>query len=65
MFTKDLLGSPLVRGVTDVRHEVAAVASSTSADRAAKFIKEHGVPGAAKAYGSYEELVNGNKLPLG
>ncbi|RDW83493.1 putative dimeric dihydrodiol dehydrogenase [Coleophoma crateriformis] len=58
VFVKDLLGDPLVRNVTDVRHEVVAVASSSSIDRATKFIGDHGVPSTAKAYGSYEELVN-------
>ena len=34
-----------------------AVASSSSKDRATKFIKDTGIPGETKAYGSYEELV--------
>ncbi len=62
VFAKDLLSDPLVRGVTDVRHEIVAVASSSSAERAAKFIEEHGLPKTAKAYGSYEELVQGKLL---
>jgi len=44
--------------VHDVRHEVAAVASSSSKDRAAAFIKDLGVPSTAKAYGTYQELVD-------
>jgi hypothetical protein len=48
--------------VTDVRHEVVAVASSSSAERATTFIEAHGVPKTAKAYGSYEELVAGKYL---
>lgn len=59
VFTRDLLADPLIRGVTDVRHDVVAVASSTSVERAAKFIEKHGIPKSAKAYGTYEELVNG------
>ncbi|KAH7155256.1 hypothetical protein B0J13DRAFT_496258 [Dactylonectria estremocensis] len=56
-FTKDLLTDPAVRGVDDVRHEVVAVASSTSSERAADFIKKIDGPASAKAYGSYAELV--------
>lgn len=41
----------------DVRHEIAAVASSSSADRAAGFIQKINGPSAAKTYGSYAELV--------
>lgn len=43
--------------MSDVRHEIVAVASSTSSDRAASFIKKIGGPASAKAYGSYAELV--------
>ncbi|KAH7321100.1 hypothetical protein B0I35DRAFT_408096 [Stachybotrys elegans] len=56
-FCKDLLTDPASRGVSDVRHEIVAVASSSSADRAAGFIKDIDGPASAKTYGSYAELV--------
>ncbi|KUI73907.1 hypothetical protein VM1G_09397 [Cytospora mali] len=56
-FVKDLLNDPKSRDVTDVAHEVVAVASSTSKPRAESFIAGLGVPGAPRAYGSYAELV--------
>lgn len=57
-FAKDLLTDPAIRSVTDVHHDVVAVASSTSADRAATFLKKIDAPNKdAKAYGSYAELV--------
>ena len=58
MFVKDLLTNPATRGVHDVRHEVVAVASSTSAQRAADFLTTvKAPPGNVKTYGSYHELV--------
>ncbi|KAL6910306.1 hypothetical protein GGI43DRAFT_378287 [Trichoderma evansii] len=56
-FCKDLLCNPEIRGVTDVRHEIVAVASSSSKKRADEFLKT--IDGAfdAKTYGSYPELV--------
>ncbi|MCO5614095.1 hypothetical protein L7F22_068376 [Adiantum nelumboides] len=56
-FVGDLLLDPAGRDVNDVRHDVVAVASSTSADRASAFIKKLGCKADTKAYGSYEELV--------
>jgi predicted dehydrogenase len=56
-FTKDLLTNPATRDVHDVRHEVAAAASSSSKDRAAEFLAKVKAPSSAKAYGSYHELV--------
>ncbi|KAF8468315.1 putative Trans-1,2-dihydrobenzene-1,2-diol dehydrogenase [Kalaharituber pfeilii] len=56
VFTKDLLVDPATRGVYDVQHIVQAAASSTSVDKAKKFLHEVGAPDAT-AYGSYEELV--------
>lgn len=57
-FVGDLLLDPKSRDVTDIQHDVVAVASSTSADRASAFIKKLGCkPDTTKAYGSYEELV--------
>lgn len=49
---------PACREVSDIRHEIVAVSSSTSADRAAEFIKKIGGPSTAKTYGSYAELVS-------
>ena len=57
-FSKDLLVDPSTRSVSDVKHEIVAAASSSSATRASEFLSKVGVPsGTAKAYGSYEELV--------
>ncbi|KFY15979.1 hypothetical protein V491_05480, partial [Pseudogymnoascus sp. VKM F-3775] len=56
-FTKDLLTNPAVRDTHDVRHELVAAASSSSASRAQDFINNCGGPSSAKAYGSYAELV--------
>lgn len=52
----DLLLDPTERGTHDVRHEVAAVASSGSLQKAQDFIQKVKAP-TAKAYGTYEELV--------
>ncbi|PNY28492.1 Uncharacterized protein TCAP_01596 [Tolypocladium capitatum] len=57
VFCKDLLTDPASRDVHDVRHEIVAVASSSSADRAASFVKKIDGPASAKFYGSYAELV--------
>lgn len=57
MFCKDLLTDPACREVSDVRHEIVAVASSTSSQRAGDFIKKIDGPASAKLYGSYAELV--------
>ncbi|KIW79197.1 hypothetical protein Z517_05809 [Fonsecaea pedrosoi CBS 271.37] len=59
-FTKDLLVDPSTRNVTDVRHIVTAVASSSSLSSAEKFISNIiSASQSAKCtpYGSYEELV--------
>ncbi|KAL8791372.1 MAG: hypothetical protein Q9195_005910 [Heterodermia aff. obscurata] len=56
-FTKDLLLDPSSRDVSDVKHRVVAAASSSSVDRAKKFLANCGCPSEAKAYGSYPELV--------
>ena len=53
-----------MRGVTDVRHEVVAVASSTSVARAQQFIDKHGAAATATAYGSYEDLVNDPRVDV-
>lgn len=54
---RDLLNDPTVRNTTDVSHTVTAVASSSSKDRASKFITDTGIPAPCAAYGTYEELV--------
>ncbi|KAF7547920.1 hypothetical protein G7046_g8854 [Stylonectria norvegica] len=56
-FCKDLLTDPAAREVSDVRHEIVAVASSTSSERAGSFIEKIDGPSSAKLYGSYHELV--------
>lgn len=56
VFTKDLIVDPATRGVYDVQHIVQAAASSSSIDKARKFLIDVGAP-EATAYGSYEELV--------
>ncbi|KAJ4420357.1 D-xylose 1-dehydrogenase (NADP(+)) [Neurospora sp. IMI 360204] len=57
-FTRDLLTNPVTtRDVHDVRHEVVAVASSNSKERAEEFLVKIKAPSSAKAYGSYHELV--------
>lgn len=57
VFCKDLLTDPACRDVNQVRHEIAAVASSTSVDRAAEFVASVGGPSSIKPYGSYVDLV--------
>ncbi|KAL8679125.1 MAG: hypothetical protein Q9186_004570 [Xanthomendoza sp. 1 TL-2023] len=64
LFVKDLLLDPSTRDVSDVKHEVKAVASSSSADRAKRFIEECKVPEGAAAYGSYEELVKDQNVDI-
>ncbi|KAK7393854.1 D-xylose 1-dehydrogenase (NADP(+)) [Neonectria punicea] len=63
-FCKDLLTNPALRDVDDVRHEIVAVASSTSAERAADFIKKIDGPASAKTYGSYAELVGDSNIDI-
>jgi len=63
-FTKDLLIDPSTRDVHDVRHEVVAAASSTSASRAQQFLDELQAPSSAKAYGNYKDLVNDPNIDI-
>jgi dihydrodiol dehydrogenase / D-xylose 1-dehydrogenase (NADP) len=49
--------NPETRDVKDIKHEILAAASSSSADRASEFLKKVGAPSSARGYGSYEELV--------
>lgn len=57
-FARDLWPNPETRGVKDVEHKVVAAASSSSVERAQKFLKEVRAVDDAKAYGSYKELAN-------
>lgn len=57
VFTKDLLTDPTTRNAGDVRHVVQACGTSSSLERAQKFIKDVGAPESTTAYGSYKELV--------
>ncbi|OJD33695.1 dimeric dihydrodiol dehydrogenase [Diplodia corticola] len=63
-FTVDLLVDPKTRGVNHVKHTVVAAASSSSADRAAQFLKDVGAPESAKAYGSYEDFVKDPNIDI-
>jgi dihydrodiol dehydrogenase / D-xylose 1-dehydrogenase (NADP) len=57
-FVEDLLVDPTTRDVYDLCHHIAAVASSSSVDRAQEFIKAVIGPrgGNVTAYGNYESL---------
>ncbi|RAL01221.1 Gfo/Idh/MocA family protein [Aspergillus ibericus CBS 121593] len=56
-FGKDLLIDPTTRDVHDVTHDLLAVASSTSLDKAQSFLSAVRAPSTARAYGSYEALL--------
>ncbi len=57
-FCKDLLTNPAARGVHDVAHQIAAVASLSGAARATAFLKSiDGPHDTAAVYGTYAELV--------
>ena len=53
-----------IRGVTHLKHEIVAAASSSSANRAADFLKEVGAPSSAKPYGSYAEFVKDSNIDV-
>ncbi|KAF3932623.1 hypothetical protein ABW19_dt0200458 [Dactylella cylindrospora] len=57
VFTKDLLIPTTNRGAGDVTHTVVAAGTSSSLERAQKFLTDCGVPSTAKAHGTYESLV--------
>ena len=57
MFVRDLLRDPKARDAADVAHKVVAVASSSSKDKADKFISSVGIPAPCAAYATYQELV--------
>lgn len=61
---RDLLIDPSLRDAADVRHEVVAVASSSSKDRAQKFIADAGITRSCAAYGDYESLVADNNVDV-
>ena len=67
-FTKDLLIDPKTRGVNDLVHQVAAVASSSSVNSAKKFISDVVTPSQSdkecSSYGSYEELVKDPEVQI-
>ena len=64
-FTKDLLLDPSSRKVTDVKHEVVAVASSSNVEKANDFVKETGCDSSkTKTYGTYEELVKDSNVEI-
>lgn len=46
-----------LRNASDISHSVVAVSSSSSKDRAEKFISGLGIPAPCTAYGSYKDLV--------
>jgi predicted dehydrogenase len=54
----------LSREVDDIRHEIVAVASSSSVERAAGFIEKINGPSSAKTYGSYAELVADSNIGI-
>ncbi|KAF4633074.1 hypothetical protein G7Y89_g5048 [Cudoniella acicularis] len=56
-FVKDLLTDPTTRNVYDVRHQLVAVASSTSKEKAVDFCARVKAPSGVKTYASYTELV--------
>lgn len=57
-FAEDLAIDPTSREVHDVVHEITAAASSDSISRAQDFLRVIKAPSQAKAYGSYQDLVN-------
>ena len=63
-FTKDLLVDPKTRGVNDIVHTVVAAASSSDASRAEEFLRKVGAPVSAKAYGSYDDLVQDSRVDI-
>ncbi|CAG8665887.1 510_t:CDS:2, partial [Acaulospora colombiana] len=61
-FTRDLILSP--RGAEDVSHQISAVASSTSSDKAKEFIAKTKLPSDVRSYGSYEELIQDKDINI-
>ena len=63
-FGRDLSVNPETRDRKDIEHVVVAAASSSSADRAQKYLKEVRASESAKAYGSYKELVADSNVEI-
>ncbi|EPS27425.1 D-xylose 1-dehydrogenase (NADP(+)) [Penicillium oxalicum] len=58
-FVRDLLKDPQTRDASDVAHQITAVASSSSVDKATQFIHANKIPSAScAAYGDYQSLVD-------
>lgn len=55
---------PKTRDAGDIKHSVAAAASSSSASRAQDFLNKCGAPSSARAYGSYKELVADSSIDI-
>ncbi|KAF1970090.1 NAD(P)-binding protein [Bimuria novae-zelandiae CBS 107.79] len=63
-FVKDLLTDPAIRDVHDVCHEVVAVASSSSVQKAVDFCAKVNASTKTKVYGSYAELVADGEIDI-
>ena len=63
-FGRDLTVNPETRGRKDIEHVIVAAASSSSADRAQKYLKTINAPESAKAHGSYKELVADSNVDI-
>lgn len=57
-FCKDILADLAARDVSDIRHEIIAVSSSSFKERADEFVKRVSGQSSVKTYGSYAQLVN-------
>ncbi|TIC50692.1 NAD(P)-binding protein [Wallemia mellicola] len=62
-FAKDILADPKERGVSDVKHNLVAVGSS-SAKKADEFLQRVGAPSSAKGYGSYEGVYTDSNVQI-
>ncbi|KAJ5364637.1 D-xylose 1-dehydrogenase (NADP(+)) [Penicillium cataractarum] len=56
-FVRDLLKDPKARDASDIAHQIVAVASSSSKDKATQFITTLSIPDPCTAYSTYEDLV--------
>ncbi|CEJ54708.1 Putative Catalytic activity: dimeric dihydrodiol dehydrogenases [Penicillium brasilianum] len=56
-FVRDLLQDPKARDASDIAHQIVAVASSSSKDKATQFISALSIPDPCTAYSNYEDLV--------
>lgn len=63
-FARDLTIDPKTRDRTDIEHVIAAAASSSSLDKAEKFLQNVGAPNFAKAYSSYKDLVSDGNVDI-